>query len=351
MKILVLGYRLENRYDASRYYLLKELAKKEKVILYGLERLPQKLFPMSFFSNLPLLSRIDYKIGTLWTGLRRNLRSAQVIENVEKMVQNESPDIILVEDFFPSATRWKSLSRVKVPKALIIDDFHRDPEKRLKYLEESNIDLVLFGTKQCMNIPRVKRWIKRKKVNSKWLPLCVNTKIFRDYGLPRKFDVVSSGRCSEKVYPFRVVIRDTLSVTPGIGFSMPEHVTSELIKGKPSSEVLRFGNYARFLSQSKIFIFGSSIYNYALAKYTEGMACNTLVMASMPIDGKDLHFVPGENFVEVNQRNFVEKIRYYLEHEDERCQIALTGLQTVRKYHTLEKRVKHLITYLESFCK
>jgi spore maturation protein CgeB len=81
------------------------------------------------------------------------------------------------------------------------------------------------------------------------------------------------------------------------------------------------------------------------------MACNTLVMATMPKDGKDLHFVPGKNFVEVNRSNFVEKIRYYLKHDDERHQIALRGMQTVKKYHTVQKRANQLMTYLESICK
>jgi len=210
------SYRLRTRYAASQYYLLKQLAEMENVILYGLERLPQRLIPISFFSNLPLLPRIDHKIGRLWLGLKRNLGSKRAIEDVEKTVQNESPDVILMEDFFPSATRWKSINQVKIPKAYIIGDFHRGTEKRLKYVEENNIDLVLFRCKQWMKTPSVKKWMKRKKVNARWLPLCVNTKIFRDYGLPRNFDVVSSGLCSQNIYPFRVVIRDTLSRTSGI---------------------------------------------------------------------------------------------------------------------------------------
>jgi len=351
MKIMVLGYSLETRYDASQYYLTKQLAKMENVVLYGLERLLQRLIPISCFLNLPLLSRIDHKLGTLWLRLKRNVRSARVIKDVVKIARNESPDVVLMEACFPFVTRWKNLSQVKIPKALIIEDFHRDTEKQLKYVEESNVDLVLFRYKQWMNIPVVKKWIKRKKVNVEWLPHCVNTKIFRDYGIPRNSDVVSSGRCSQKVYPFRVGIRDVLSATPGIRFSMPKHVTYELIKGKPSSEVLMFENYAKFLSLSKIFIFGSSIYNYALAKYTEGMACNTLVMAPMPKDGKDLHFASGKNLVKVNHSNFVKKIRYYLKHEDERRQIALSGLKTVQKYHTAKKRATELITYLASICK
>ena len=350
MNIMVLGYNLKTRYDASQYYLIKQLAEMGNVILYGLERLPQRLVPISYFSSLPLFPKIDHKIGTLRLGLRRKLRSAHVIEDIAKVAQEESSEVILMENVFPLATQWKTLNQVKIPKALIVTDFHRDPKKLLKYIEESHIDLVLFGYKQWLNIPRVKKWIRRKKVSAKWLPHCANTKVFRDYGLPRRFDVVSSGRCSQKVYPLRVAIRDTLSSTSDIRFSMPKHAAYELAKGKSPSEVLVFENYAKFLSQAKIFIFGSSIYNYALMKYTEGMACNTLVMAPMPMDGKDLHFVPGENFVEVNRSNFVEKIRYYLKHDNERCQIALRGMQTVEKYHTVQKRANQLITYLKSIC-
>ncbi len=131
-------------------------------------------------------------------------------------------------------------------------------------------------------------------------------------------------------------------------FVMPPHARYDMARGKAASGALIRDNYAKFLSHSRIFIFDSSVYNYALMKYTEGLACKTLVMAPRPHDAEDLHFVAGENFVEVNEANFLDKIRYYLRNEEERNEISENGMKTVLKYHTLEKRGEQLVTYLRS---
>lgn len=71
-------------------------------------------------------------------------------------------------------------------------------------------------------------------------------------------------------------------------------------------------------------------------------------MASMPFDREDLHFEPGFDFVEINKENFLEKIRYYLRHENERRKIARRGCETVKKYHTVTIRAKQLVDYLKN---
>jgi glycosyltransferase involved in cell wall biosynthesis len=341
MKIMIADRNLEGEFAASWYYLVKQLAKTEKVVFYGLGGRP------SFkFSSLPFSPRINHKLGMMWFTIRKRFTAPRIIEDVVKITQRESSDVILMRHPFLIHTRFKNINQVKTPKVLLIGDFHRNTKEIQKYVEKNQIDLVLFIYKHWMTT--LEKWIERKKVNAKWLPHCVNTKVFHDYGSPRKIDVVSSGFCEQKIYPFRVLIRDTLRTIPDVRFLMPKHPKFELAKGKSPSQVLIRENYARFLSQSKIFIFGSSIYNYALMKYTEGMACNTLVMAPMPTDGTDLHFVPDENFVEVNQNNFLEKIRYYLKHDEERRQIALRGVETISKYHTVEIRARQLVEHLKS---
>lgn len=347
MKIMILGRSLESDMRASWYYLVKQLAKMENVLFYGVE-CTRELIPVSHFSNLPLFPRINLKLGKLWFRSKNYFRSTRVIEDVVKTVQKESPDVILIDHLFATGTQWKSFSQVKIPKAFILADIHEGRGARaMKYVEENNIDLFLVIIKQWMNTPGVKKWIKRKKVNARWLPWSVNRKIFRDYGLSRNFDVVSTGVPWQKAYPFRALIGKTLSRIPDIRFSMPKHPKFELAKGKPLSQLLVRQKYAKFLSQSKILIF-SDILHYPTQKYTEGMACNTLVMAPMPMDGADLHFVPDENFVEVNLNNFLEKIRYYLKHDDERRQIALHGVETARKYHSVEIRARQLLEYFKS---
>ena len=41
-----------------------------------------------------------------------------------------------------------------------------------------------------------------------------------------------------------------------------------------------------------------------------------------------------------------DKARYYVEHEDERKEIAKRGYDTIRKYHTHKIRAKQLLGYI-----
>ena len=93
-------------------------------------------------------------------------------------------------------------------------------------------------------------------------------------------------------------------------------------------------------------VFGSGKYYYPVMKYTEVMGCNTLAIANTPCDAEELHFIPGENFVEVNVGNYAEKLRYYIAHDEEREEIAQRGYDMVRKYHTTEIRVEEFLTFV-----
>ena len=55
-------------------------------------------------------------------------------------------------------------------------------------------------------------------------------------------------------------------------------------------------------------------------------------------------FSPGEEFVYYeSRRDLMEKIRYYLEHEDERKEIARKGYKRVLSYHTYEQRLEEIL--------
>lgn len=60
------------------------------------------------------------------------------------------------------------------------------------------------------------------------------------------------------------------------------------------------------------------------------------------------YFVIGEDLdVYENEQDLLEKIRYYLSHEEERRQIALNGQNKVRKYYTWKQRVEDILTIME----
>ena len=56
------------------------------------------------------------------------------------------------------------------------------------------------------------------------------------------------------------------------------------------------------------------------------------------------HFVPDEDFVYYEDRyDLMRKLEYYLNHEDERAQIAKNGHDKIQKEHTFDIRVSQII--------
>ncbi|MDC7293592.1 DUF3880 domain-containing protein [Butyrivibrio sp. DSM 10294] len=61
------------------------------------------------------------------------------------------------------------------------------------------------------------------------------------------------------------------------------------------------------------------------------------------------HFVPGEDYVFYgNRKDILNKIEYYLSHEDERKAIAKNGHDKVQKEHTFDVRVKQIIDLVKA---
>ena len=57
-----------------------------------------------------------------------------------------------------------------------------------------------------------------------------------------------------------------------------------------------------------------------------------------------MHFVDGEDYVSYSDReDMLNKIKYYLEHEDERKMIAENGCRKVREEHTYTLRLSEII--------
>ncbi len=107
-------------------------------------------------------------------------------------------------------------------------------------------------------------------------------------------------------------------------------------------------DYAKALAESKILIFGSSVFRYPLQKYFEAMGCGTLVMADSPFHAEDLHFKPDWNFIEINADNWQEKLEYILDDDQLREKIAKRGYETAMKCHSNKVRVQEFLNKLES---
>jgi len=308
MRILYLTINEENRCFSTSWYLKNQLAKIEKVVFYG-----------PGHSKLPFFGRWD------------------VPKLIRGVYANGNPDVVLIDHCWGLSRKWKNLDKIEIPKAFIVSDPHHEPSKKIEYIKQNKVDLALFVVKHS-----IEQFKDRINCSVGWLPWSVDTSVFRDYGFERKYDVTFLGTV-HRYYPLRQKILESLCKTSDIKFFTKRHPGQWHCVGQYSSQ-----NYAKAIAQSKIFIFDTGIRNYPVAKFFEAMACNALVMAPMPHDGKDLHFKPEFNFVEIDEENFLEKIRYYLGHENERREIGKRGCETVKKYHTVVIRAKQLVDYLKN---
>lgn len=73
------------------------------------------------------------------------------------------------------------------------------------------------------------------------------------------------------------------------------------------------------------------------------MGCGGFLMTNYQDDFLDF-FVPDEDFVFYSDYDdLMDKVDYYLKHEDERKQIAANGHAKMKKYHTLKERIKEIV--------
>lgn len=101
--------------------------------------------------------------------------------------------------------------------------------------------------------------------------------------------------------------------------------------------------YADCMRRSKIFPMCGGVGNCPVQKFFEAMACGCLVVAPLPRDADLLGFVDGETMVACDADNFMEKIRYYVDHDAERRRITANAYNLVTRNHSCEARAAILV--------
>jgi len=257
--------------------------------------------------------------------------------DVEKIVGKEQPDVLV---FFNNQKSFVNISKVKTPKYCKCSDPHEPNFSRhIVFINKYKADL----TSICCCEGIMEKYKAKTKQRIVYLPDATCSAFFKDLGLKRDLDVYFAGSSNHKTYPLRARLITKLSKEKQIKFLLRHSEVQNVSEVEWEHQLTR---YVIELNRAKITPFGTSIYNYALRRFGEGMACNSLVLAPVPKDANFLHFIPNKNFIQINMLNFMEKIHYYLKHENERKTIAKKGLETIKKYHTVKIRAKQLYDYL-----
>lgn len=300
-------------------------------------------------------------VGIGWPGYMLN-------EPLDEIVKRVMPNADWVV-YFHFGARYRRTLRDVLPEternykvATYIVDLHRYPSKNLQRLNSSGLDAVLMTTirlgKQIirgqLSAISPDYYIRNLRIPFFHMAPCINPKIYKPTDNEKRFDVTFLGATYPIHYPLRKLMWAELPLLaksegwkPLIRNTPPGRALDKKISHLAGEGYLVGSKYAEALAHSKVFLFGTSVYRYPLAKFYEGMACGTCVMADVPLSAEELHLIPDWNFVAVDEENWKEKLRYYVKHDAEREEIAQRGYETAMKYHTAEVRAKQLVQFLE----
>lgn len=169
-------------------------------------------------------------------------------------------------------------------------------------------------------------------------PRAMSPQIYRDYGLPKIYDITLLGAMNPlQCYPLRNLMHKKFSRLPNINYFHQQHPGYRYVD---TSQALVGENYAKAINGSKIFATCTSVYRIPLMKLFEAIACKTVLLCDSPHGAEYLGFVDGETYAAVDKNNFLDRTKWLLSHPDEMERISSNGLGLFVARHTVDVRAK-----------
>lgn len=171
--------------------------------------------------------------------------------------------------------------------------------------------------------------------------------IFRpDWSAPKTLDGFFVGCDLPEWYPLRWRINRWWE-SSGLRFSYnPGRPVGDPIWASTATFDAHQHWYAGELRRTKLVATCGSVFNIAVGKYFEAMACGCLLLAPLPHDADLLGFRSGYNMVEIGPSDYADKILYYLTHDAERETIARRGAEFCHRRHSAGVRAAELVERL-----
>jgi hypothetical protein len=183
------------------------------------------------------------------------------------------------------------LSNISNIKCIRLRDMHERTftngiEGFINSCKKHSIDYIITIYKDNFEYNKIKKLIINSKIKLVTIPLLINTNVFKDYTLNKKWDILFYGAISD-AYPFRKrLIKILLS-------SRLKHLKIKILKyGELRKEKL-----AMEINKSWLTISTKSKFNYLVEKYFEIPASKSLVLGNMPQQGKNIF---GINYIYVD---------------------------------------------------
>jgi len=302
MRILLLNPNQIERYNWGHQLFKNEFAKHHNVVYYGRGfagfdpelTVPQILRKLN--KPFDIISTYEIKHSASFKGLGEI---------------TDIPKVHIQIDYKPH-------SKILSTKRLRGFSFHKNLDK---YFRQNKYDLIFAFVTRI--VEDLKANLKMEKVYL--LPFCVDINKYKDLDLKKDIDVMAVFTTHSVFHPNRTKI---IQLVRKLGI-------------KTFIEKVSQYEYIKAINRSKIFVNANSIWGSLTMKYSEVLACGTLFLTDKPRDFEREGFIDGKHLVLYeNMEDLEDKIKYYLDHDGEREQIAKQGMEFVRKNHSCAVRVK-----------
>lgn len=177
------------------------------------------------------------------------------------------------------------------------------------------------------------------------LPVWVNTEQFRDWGEPKKYDVLLTGAVHPVVYPVRHEVWEQCDGQPWFTrIQRPGYEFDAIAKGRwPLAH-----DFGKVLNSARIAVACVSRFKYPIGKIFEIPACRTVLASDYCPEMVALGYVPFQNFLPLKVgQNHREVLQGYLTRPDLQ-QIADNGHRLIQERHTATVRARQLLSALSA---
>ncbi len=274
---------------------------------YHLERALRDLGHTTIYVGLPCSQRLGYD------------STVSVSEVITGLPQ--APDLYLWIDpagrYFPPG-----IEDLPIPTACYLIDVHLGTWRRQV---ARFFDLVFVAQKDYVDSFR--RVVGHDQVY--WLPLAAAPDVHRQLDLSKTYDVGFVGNLAVAHRNTPRARRLKLLAKRFSSNDFYRHYTPEQV--------------GQVYSQSRI-VFNTSIAGDVTMRVFEGTACGALVVTDSITNGlSDLFDIGQEIVVYADDHDLLDKVAYYLAHEDERTRIACAGHQRTLSQHTYIHRAQRIL--------
>lgn len=246
-----------------------------------------------------------------------NCKENKILNNFNHLTS--IPRVLWLNDFW-QMNKYERIyyeNKYKISHILSTYYYHLDKKNKNKFFLESK-----YSNKRIIHISRSinKKLIKNIKFNKK------------------KIDVTLLGAIDE-FYPERKKFLEILKKKKDIKFFFKEHPGYDFQKKINKNKI--FGKkYFDILNNSKIFVTCGTKLNLPIIKLYEIISSGCLLMVGRINNLKKIGLKDKKNFIEVNEKNLISKINFYLKYEKKRINITKNAFELVKKNYLNDQQAK-----------